>query len=157
MKDSDYSINKLQSKNDIPFDLLLLADETIEAIKKYIYHSDVYVVTQNEHVDPIGVFALYKINSIEIEIKNIAIAEAHRGRGIGSYLVNEIKRIAKKENFNSIVVGTPDSALRQINFYEKNGFTKYRVRKDFFIENYSEPIFEDGIMLKDMIVLKTSV
>jgi len=157
MKSAVYKIRKLQSKDDIPFNLLLLADETTEAIEKYIYCSDVYVTTQNEQADPIAVFALYKINSTEIEIKNIAVAEVEQGLGIGSYLINEIKRIAKNENFKSIFVGTPDNALSQINFYEKNGFTKYGLRKDFFIENYSEPIFEDGIMLRDMIVLKTSV
>ena len=44
MKKSRYNISKVQSKNNLPFHLLLLADETIEAIGKYIYDSDVYVV-----------------------------------------------------------------------------------------------------------------
>src|SRR5262245_19206575 len=119
-----YKVSKLQSKNDIPFDLLLLADETIEAIEKYIYNSDVYIVTDSEQAQTIAVFVLYKISNAEIEIKNMAVAEALQGRGIGSYLISEIRSIAKNENFNKIIVGTPDGALRQINFYEKNGFIK---------------------------------
>jgi ribosomal protein S18 acetylase RimI-like enzyme len=157
VKNSGYSIKKLQSKDDIPFNLLLLADETREAIEKYIYNSDVYVLTKKEELQPVAVFVLYKISETEIEIKNIAVAEVFQDKGIGSYLISEIRNIAKKENFNSIIVGTPDIALRQINFYQKNGFTKCGRRKNFFIDNYSEPIFEDGIMLKDMIILKTSV
>jgi ribosomal protein S18 acetylase RimI-like enzyme len=156
-ENSLYKISRLQSKNDMPFDLLLLADETIEAIEKYIYDSDVYIVTNIENVQPIAVFVLYKISNAEIEIKNIAVAEVLQGRGMGSYLISKIKRIAKRKNFNSIIVGTPDGALKQINFYEKNGFIKYDLRKDFFIENYSEPIFEDGRMLIDMVMLRLAI
>ena len=115
-----YKISKLQSKNDMPFPLLLLADETTEAIEKYIYNSDVYIVRQSEQVQPVAVFVLYKTSNAEIEIKNIAVAKMLQGKGIGSYLISEIKSIAKQGNFNTIIVGTPDSALRQINFYEKN-------------------------------------
>jgi ribosomal protein S18 acetylase RimI-like enzyme len=157
MKNSDYNISKLQSKNDIPFNLLLLADETIEAIKKYIYDSDVYVVTEHGQSEPIAVFALYKISDTEIEIKNIAVSEVLQGKGIGSYLISEVKRIAKRENFNSIIVGTPDCSFREIKFYEQNGFIKYDIKKDFFVKNYSEPIVENGIMLRDMIILKSNL
>jgi ribosomal protein S18 acetylase RimI-like enzyme len=157
MKKSSYTISKVQSKNNLPFDLLLLADETIEAIKKYIYDSEVYVVNTDEHIRPIAVFALYKISNKEIEIKNIAVSEALQGKGIGSYLVNEVKRIAGRKNFNSVIVGTPDSAFRQIKFYEQNGFVKYDLKKDFFVTNYSEPIIENGIMLRDMIMLKANL
>jgi len=157
MKNINCKISKLESKNDIPFDLLLLADETIEAIEKYIYNSDIYVVTENAQINPIAVFALYKINNTEIEIKNIAVSESLQGKGIGSYLVSEIKRIAKRENFNTITVGTPDSSYREIKFYEKNGFTKFDIKKDFFVENYPEPIIENGIMLRDMIMLKSNL
>ena len=101
--------------------------------------------------------ALYKRNDKEIEIKNVAVSEALQSRGIGSYLISEIKRIARRENFNSIIVGTPDCAFREIKFYEQNGFTKYDVRKDFFVESYSKPIIENGIMLRDMIMLRATL
>ena len=155
-ENADYKIKKLHSKNDIPFHLLLLADETTEAIEKYIYDSDVYVVTGNE-LEPVAVFALYKISNSEIEIKNIAVAEAFRNKGIGSYMISEIKRIARMENFHSVIAGTPDCDLRQIKFYEQNGFIKYYIKKDFFVENYVEPIIENGIMLRDMIMLKSNL
>jgi len=119
VKESDCRINKLQSKDDIPFDLLLLADETTEAIEKYIFKSDVYVVTKKEELQPVAVFALCKISETEIEIKNIAVAEVFQGKGIGSCLISEIKSIAKRKKISNIIVGTRDSALRQINFYKK--------------------------------------
>jgi ribosomal protein S18 acetylase RimI-like enzyme len=157
MKKSSYKISKVRSNNSLPFDLLLLADETMEAIGNYIYDSAVYVVNTDEGTQPIAVFALYKISDKEIEIKNIAVSEALQGKGIGSHLVSEIKRIARRNNFDSVIVGTPDSALRQIKFYEQNGFVKYDLKKDFFVANYSEPIIENGIMLRDMLMLKVNL
>lgn len=157
MKNQDLRLHKLSYSEPIPFELLLLADENEEAIKKYIYDSAIYTVYNNKNLRPVGVFALYRINETVVEIKNIGVLESFRCHGIGSFLIDSIKKIASKENYNEIIVGTPDSGIRQIQFYEKNGFRKYAVKKNFFIKNYPEPIFEDGIMLKDMIMLKMKV
>lgn len=154
MNNSDCEIIKLQSKKSLPLDLLLLADETMEAIEKYIYNSEVYIVKQKDQPEPIAVFALYKINDAQIEIKNIAVSESLQGHGIGSFLLDEIKRIAVTDKYKSIIVGTPDTSSKQMHFYEKNGFAKYDVRKDFFIKNYSEPIVENGVLLRDMLMLE---
>ena len=72
-------------------------------------------------------------------------------------LIEKIKEIARRQNYWEIIVGTADNGFRQIKFYEKNGFIKYDVRKNFFLENYAEPIIEDGVRLKDMIMLKTNI
>jgi ribosomal protein S18 acetylase RimI-like enzyme len=149
-----YNIRKLSQTQDLPFGLLLLADETIKAIEKYIYDSDVYVAVEKKHSQPIAVFALYKRSDTDIEIKNIAVSEQLQNAGIGGFLISEIKRIAIAAKYENIIVGTPDSAARQINFYEKNGFRKYDLRKDFFVQNYPAPIIENGIMLKNMAMLK---
>jgi ribosomal protein S18 acetylase RimI-like enzyme len=156
MKNLIYKITKLSSTDELPFDLLLLADETKEAIEKYIYNSEVYVV-KNPQLISVAVFVLYKLNETEIEIKNIAVSETIQGKGIGSFLIDEIRRIVTKEDYKTIIVGTPEVSYRQINFYKKNGFSKYAVKKNFFIENYTEPIIEDGILLKDMVMLKLEV
>jgi ribosomal protein S18 acetylase RimI-like enzyme len=152
--DYDLKIKKLNSSDKIPFDLLLLADETIEAIEKYIYTSDVYVVSNEMQEYPVAIFVLQKVTYETLELKNIAVAETQQNRGLGSYIINQIKLIAKAENINTIIVGTPDSESKEIRFYEKNGFKKYDIRKDFFIVNYSKPIIENGTMLRDMVMLK---
>lgn len=41
-----------------------------------------------------------------------------------------------------------------IPFYEKCGFVKFGIRRNFFLENYDHPIYEDGVRLVDMIVLR---
>lgn len=154
MNNTEYEITKLQSKNNLPLELLLLADETIEAIEKYIHESEVFIVHQKDRLEPIAVFALCKLSDAQVEIKNIAVLESLQGRGIGSLLLNEIKQMAVANKYQSIIVGTPEYSSKQVHFYEKNGFRKYDIRKDFFIKNYSAPIMENGIMLRDMVMLK---
>ena len=154
MEKTNWKIAKLQSKKNLPLELLLLADETLEAIEKYIYNSEVYVVKRKDLPEPIAVCALYKLSDTQVEIKNIAVSESLQGRGIGSLLLNDIKRIAAANKYQSIIVGTPEYSSKQVHFYEKNGFRKYDIRKDFFIKNYSAPIVENGIMLRDMVMLK---
>jgi len=154
MKPFHYKIHKLQTDSQLPYSLLLLADETIEAIDNYISDSEVYILYKEEITTPIAVFALHKNSDYEVEIKNIAVAKEEQSKGIGSYLLDEIKKIAQKSKYKQLIVGTGDCNFGQLHFYEKNGFIKYATRKDFFIENYPEPIIENGIRLRDMILLK---
>jgi ribosomal protein S18 acetylase RimI-like enzyme len=144
-------IRQLGKDEEIPFDLLLLADPTEEAIKRYIFNSDIYVLEQNDNI--IGVCVLQAISSDEIEIKNIAVAANSQGRGFGRLMLRDATTIAKEKGFKAIVVGTGDvSAILQ--FYRKEGFELFGARENFFVDNYPEPIYEEGIQLKDMVVLR---
>jgi ribosomal protein S18 acetylase RimI-like enzyme len=140
-----------------PYDLLLLADETIEAIHKYLFDSEVYIAKLPDIEELVGVFCLYKVNKATVELKNIAVVEDRQDNGIGSFLIDKAITIAKEEGYKEIIVGTADCGTRQIRFYERNGFVKYDVRKNFFMDNYSAPIYENGVQLKDMIMLRKSL
>lgn len=157
MKPDNLTIHKLKKEDAIPFDLLLLADETREAIEKYIYGSDIYTVFKSGNLNPVGIFALYKLNDEQIEIKNIAVLELYQRKGIGSYMLKKIKEISGEENYKEIIVGTADSGINQIQFYERSGFKKYDIKKGFFVKNYANPIIENEIMLRDMVMLKWSI
>lgn len=148
-------IVKLLREDPLPVSLLLLADETMEAIERYIYQCDVYVIVP-DNAQPAGVFALYHNNPEEIELKNMAVAESFQGRGLGSYMLGEVNRIAAGDGYRRIVVGTAIVG-RQLHFYLKNGFTPFGLRKNFFLENYPDPIIEDGYRLRDMILLEKMV
>jgi ribosomal protein S18 acetylase RimI-like enzyme len=147
-------VEKVTAGSEIPFHLLLLADETVTAICKYLYTSHVFVAKIVSSKQVIGVFVLQMTNVKEIEIKNIAVDELYQGQGIGSFLIDKIKQLALQQGIQIVWVGTPDSATRQLNFYQKNGFRKAGVRKNFFRENYPEGIYENGKLLKDMVMLR---
>lgn len=150
-----YSIEEVTSNKESLYGLLLLADETIEAIDKYLALSTVFKVSSDGLA--IGVFCLFNIDSSIVEIKNIAISDVKQSLGIGSAVIAAIIKIVKSNGFSTLIVGTSDTGVDQIRFYERNGFVRYAVKKNFFVENYSAPIIENGIQLKDMIMLKLTL
>lgn len=142
--------------NDYPYALLLLADETVDAIHKYLFASDV-IVAQTDDGEIVGAFCLLRIDADTLEIKNIAVAESWQRRGIGGRLLQEAERIARTQPCKTLMVGTGDCGFNQIRFYERNGFRKFAVKENFFIENYAAPIYENGVQLKDMVMLKKEI
>ncbi|WP_336703870.1 GNAT family N-acetyltransferase [Chryseobacterium indologenes] len=147
----NFTFNKLNSDSEIPYHLLLLADETREAINQYIFNSEIYLL--HDGIENIAVMALYKKTHTELEIKNIAVIESYRNKGIGTILIDKAKEIAKEKHYKTLTVGTSDTGFQQIIFYEKNGFIKSGILKDFFIENYPAPIYENGLQMRDMVLL----
>lgn len=134
-----------------PYELLLLADETREAIDRYLYDADVYAVKESDNT--VAVFCLLRMDALTVELKNIAVAESYQGKGIGSVLLSFIKKQCAP-TCSRLLVGTPDCAAAQLHFYRKNGFKDCGIRKDFYLHNYSEPIYENGQLLRDMLVLE---
>ena len=87
-----------------------------------------------------------------IEIKNIAVYPKYQKKGYGKKLIEFVEN-KYKNDFDIIRVGTGDSRLT-VPFYENCGFRRSYCLKDFFVNNYENPIYEDGIRLKDMVYLE---
>ena len=136
----------------MPYDLLLLADEELQAIDRYVHQSDVYVVEMRNRI--IGVCVLYPLDEMTMEIKAIAVDEAYQNQGIGKRMLSDAAVKAREKGCSELIIGTPTTAQKQLAIYQKAGFQWFEVRKDFFITHYSAPIVEDGIQLKDMAVLR---
>ena len=128
------------------FSLLLLADEQEDMIDRYLEKGTVYVL------DDDGVKCQCVVtdegNGI-LEIKNIATKPEYQGKGYGKQLIDFLI-MNYRETYSVLQVGTGDSPLT-IPFYEKCGFKKSHIIKNFFIDNYDHPIFECGQQLIDMI------
>ncbi|WP_129715145.1 GNAT family N-acetyltransferase [Pedobacter sp. SYP-B3415] len=136
---------------DYPYDLLLLADETLHAINRYLSASDVYVLKHDNKA--VAVCCLFEVDRDCLEIKNIAVASEWRNQGLGSWMVDRIIQLATGR-YTYLIVGTADSGYSQIRFYERNGFVRYGARPNFFIDNYEQEIIENGIRLRDMILFR---
>jgi ribosomal protein S18 acetylase RimI-like enzyme len=146
-----------QITDNYPYNLLLLADETVDGINKYLFDSEVYIAYYPTKTEPVGIFCLFQIDKKTVELKNIAVAEQYQNKGIGSLLLDKVIEIAKEKGYQEVVVGTADCGINQIRFYERNGFVKYGVKENFFLEIYDQPIYENGVQLKDMVILKKGV
>ncbi len=71
-------IRPLQKDEEIPYNLLLLADETIDAINRYINDSEIFIFEKNN--ETIAIYVLQKISDDTIEIKNIAVDTNIKGK-----------------------------------------------------------------------------
>ena len=69
-------------------------------------------------------------------------------------MLKHAEDVALEKNFKNLLIGTPTIAYKQLAIYLKAGFETFAIKKDFFLTNYSQPIFEDGLQLKDMVVLR---
>lgn len=130
-------------------DLLLIADEQIDMIEKYLYRGEMFALWDD------GVKAVCVVTQEQpgvYEIKNIVTVPEFQGRGYGRYLISCMVACYKKTD-HELYVGTGNSP-GILYFYETCGFEKSHVAKNFFIDNYDHPMYEDGQQLVDMIYLK---
>lgn len=144
-----YYLKKIEDKKK-NLDLLLLADPEEEAIDKYIDNCEVFEFYYRDIL--IGQGAVMELSSIVYEIKNFAIYEKFHNCGYGKILINLLceKYLESFKNIE-ILVGTSEQG---VGFYKKCRFQFSHIVKDFFITNYKQPIFENGIQCKDMFYLK---
>lgn len=134
-------------------ELLLLADEQEDMIDRYLERGRMFMLYENGAV--LSECVVTDEGNGVYELKNLAVAPAAQKRGCGKALIEHLFT-ALKGDLHEMQVGTGDSPLT-IPFYEKCGFTRFRVEKNFFTDNYDHPIIEDGIQLVDMIYLKRTV
>jgi len=87
------------------------------------------------------------------EIMELAVAPGHQGQGLGRQIVAWLIDEARKRGKSAVLVGTANSSIGNIAFYQKVGFRMDHVRKDYFWY-YRAPVFENGIQIRDMLVFK---
>lgn len=85
------------------------------------------------------------------EIQELAIAEERQGQGLGKRFVAWLLDEARRRGKQRLVVGTANSSIQNIAFYQKCGLRMDHVRRDYF-RYYREPIYENGIQTRDMLV-----
>lgn len=144
-------IRPIEKTEAIPYELLLLADPSKKLIDEYINDSLLYLAVYEKAI--IGVYALFPLDNGVAEIKNIAVHDNSQGKGIGTLLLNSAIKISEEKGYKQLLIGTANSSVGQLYFYQKCGFEITSIRKNFFLENYQEPIFENGIQCKHMIIL----
>ena len=130
-------------------DLLLIADEQVSMIEKYLYRGEMFALYDD---DVKSVCVVTEEESGIYEIKNIVTVPKYQKKGYAKHLISYIADYYK-ESGKQLYVGTGDCP-GILEFYKKCGFVKSHVVKNFFTDNYDHPMFEDGIQLVDMVYLK---
>jgi len=132
--------------------LLLIGDEDEKVVKSYINEGSLFTIVYEK--SEIGVVqCLIDEEESAVEVKNIGLKEAYRGKGIGSKVINKLEALYECNHYSKMIVGTADSSLENIAFYKKAGFYQNGVRKNFFLQ-YVPPIYENGLQAIDMIMFE---
>lgn len=143
-------INEI-TENKIDFiDILLIGDEDEKMIDKYLAQSTLFALYDNDTLT--SVCAVVIKDNETVEIKNIATYPEYQNKGYASALIDFVEN-KYKSKFKYLILGTGEND-RTLAFYKKRGFQETHRVKNFFVENYSHPIFENGRQLTDMIYLK---
>ena len=87
-----------------------------------------------------------------LEIKSLATLPQFQHRGYAKALINFIET-KYKGRFKILQAGTGDSPAT-VPFYQKLGFVRSHIIKNFFTDNYSRPIYDGGVLLTDMVYLR---
>ena len=127
--------------------LLLEADPSREMIDKYLEGGEMYVLLESGQA--VAVAVVTRREDGEWELKNLAAAPGHQKKGHGTRLVRHLFKLLQAR-CAKLYVGTSPA---NIPFYERLGFERAYVEKDFFTKNYPDPIEEDGVVLTDMIYM----
>ncbi|MET4561377.1 RimJ/RimL family protein N-acetyltransferase [Lysinibacillus parviboronicapiens] len=148
------SLELVEGSRESYLPLLLIADESEEAVRQYMNDGDLYEIKCGEKLA--GVALLLAQSTTTIELKNIAIKPEFQGRGIGKVALQKISTVSKSQGYKNVIVGTANSSIDNIAFYQKSGFRMETIEKDFF-SSYAEPIYENGIRALDMIMFSKAL
>lgn len=143
------TIRKIDENKKQYLSLLLLADEQENMIDRYLDTGTMYVLDDNGVK---GECVVTDEGNGVLEIKNIATEPSCHGKGYGRSLIEFIADKYRGQ-YSVLQVGTGDSPLT-VPFYEKCGFIRSHIVRNFFTDNYDHPIFECGVQLIDMIYLQ---
>lgn len=144
-------IRKISAGKGAYLPLLLEADPSEAMIGRYLDTGELYVLLIDGQ--PVCVAVVDQKSDGVCELCNLATSPAQRDKGYATKLVNHLLKLYQPR-CRRMEVGTSPA---NIPFYERFGFRPAYVRKDFFTENYPEPIDENGMILADMTVLSRTL
>lgn len=142
------NIRKITGDKKEYIDLLLLADEQESMIDHYLERGEMFVLDDN------GVKAECVITREAdgiYELKNIAVWPNCQRKGYGKRIIAFL--CSYYSDCKTMFVGTGD-CQGILSFYNRCGFKESHRIKNFFIDNYDHPMFEEGKQLVDMVYLK---
>ncbi|MFB4159682.1 GNAT family N-acetyltransferase [Geomicrobium sp. JSM 1781026] len=151
----NHIIRQLRDDERLPVVLLLLADPDQGKIQTYGASGYVYVLERGGAI--VGVYVLMAQADNQVEVMNVAVDERFQGQGLGTQLVKHAIAEARRMKFAQIMIKTGSTGVTQLYVYQKCGFRMAHIVPDHFINEYEQPIFENGIQLRDQVVLVQSL
>ena len=135
---------------DAIFQILLLAEGSESALRWSLSNLSDTVYRAEEAGQIVGA-ATVRWSSDPCEIVELAVKEERQGQGLGRQIIENLLVEARRRGKQRMLVGTANSSIGNIVFYQKCGFRMDHVRRDYF-QYQRKPEIENGILIRDMIV-----
>lgn len=149
-----FDLNKVEYRQatprSIPLPLLLEADPNEQSINQYLSSSQCYCAVLDN--DIIGAVVVKLSDSSVYEVLNVAVNPDHQAKGVGTQLLQYTLEQLAMQGIKRVELGTGTFGY-QLTYYQRLGFRVDRIEKDHFVNNYPEPIWENGIRHFDMLRL----
>jgi ribosomal protein S18 acetylase RimI-like enzyme len=129
-----------------------LAEDSARELDSYIDSGEVLVALEDDR-RIVGHVQL--IERGELEIKNMAVLESHRRRGIGRALLGAAIERARERSLAAVRVATAAADVDNLRFYQRAGFRLRSVERDAFTPatGYAPQSSPAGIELRDRVWL----
>lgn len=132
----------------VPLALLLDADPSERKVRGYLPRCACFAAFVADEL--VGACLVLPLGEGVAEIINLAVSPAHQGRGIGRRLLEHAIADATARGLRRLELGTGTFG-HQLTLYQRVGFRAERVDRDFFVDHYDEPLFENGVRHRDML------
>jgi GNAT superfamily N-acetyltransferase len=128
--------------------LFELAEDSRAELDGYLHDGRVLVARDGDRI--VGHLQL-----VGDEVKNMAVVDSHRRRGIGRALLEAAAALAREDDHALLRVATAAADVDNLRFYQRGGFRMRSVERDAFTPatGYPPGIEIDGIELRDRVWL----
>jgi len=142
--------------SQVPKELLLLADPDWSKVQQALEQATIYGYQLDGQI--VGVLVLQSKTVAIKEITIVAVIPSYQHRGIARALLQLVIKSCQQETAcEQLQIGTGNSSLHQLALYQHAGFEMVSVWVDYFVDNYPEPIYENGLQCKSMVRLALNV
>ena len=132
--------------------MLLQAEESESALRWSLDKMSDTVYRMDDE-DGLAGAATMRWNKEPVEILELAIDEGRHGQGLGRRMIEFLIAEAQRRDKQALFVGTANSSIGNIVFYQKCGFRMDSVRKDYFWYHQT-PGYENGLRTRDLLVFR---
>ena len=131
--------------------LLLVGDEQEEMVMRYLPHGSLFVCFDP---DPCAVAVVTDEGDGCCELKNLAVEPCRQRQGYGRRMVAFVVRRYAEQGYRTLRVGTGETPSTRSASTRSAASAPQAAFPTLFTRNYDHPIVEEGVLLRDMILLE---
>jgi putative acetyltransferase len=90
--------------------------------KHYFGRGGYFIVILDENATVVGTGGLYPLENGSLELRKMYLLSAHRGKGLGQWMLTILLEKARQLGFQRIELDTASVLKEAISLYKKNGF-----------------------------------